>query len=229
MIPHLNEILFLDIETASQKSNYFDLDPRGRKLWFDKYYDSEKDRSLEDSYSRKAALYPEFGKVICVTVASLWQLENGELEKKELTFADNDEERLLTNLANFLFSEVGLHYSHLCAHNGKGFDFPYLAKRMIINSVQVPPCLLLAGKKPWEVPHLDTMEYWRFGSFKGGESLDRIAYALGIPSPKNNLSGDLVSEVYHAGGLPDIMSYCENDVRCLMRVAGRLFFNRTLN
>ena len=46
----------------------------------------------------------------------------------------------------------------LCAHNGKEFDFPYIARRLIIKGMSLPYKLDLFGKKPWEVPHLDTME-----------------------------------------------------------------------
>jgi uncharacterized protein YprB with RNaseH-like and TPR domain len=52
--------------------------------------------------------------------------------------------------------------TYFCGHNAKEFDIPFLARRMI-NQIALPDKLNLFGKKPWEIPHLDTLELWKFG------------------------------------------------------------------
>jgi len=41
------------------------------------------------------------------------------------------------------------------------FDFPFIARRMIVHQIVLPEKLNLFGKKPWEVAHLDTLELWK--------------------------------------------------------------------
>ncbi|MEM9078263.1 MAG: ribonuclease H-like domain-containing protein, partial [Bacteroidota bacterium] len=111
----------------------------------------------------------------------------------------------------------------LCAHNGKEFDFPYIARRMVINGLNLPYKLDLFGKKPWEVPHLDTMELWKFGDYKHYTSLKLLAHILGIPSPKEDMDGSMVQSVYYEeNDLDRIISYCELDVVTTAQVFLRL-------
>ena len=111
----------------------------------------------------------------------------------------------------------------LCAHNGKEFDFPYLARRMIINGIPLPQKLDLFGKKPWEVPHLDTLELWKFGDFKHYTSLKLLAHVLGIPSPKEDIDGSMVRQVYYEDkDLDRIIKYCEQDVITVAQIILRL-------
>jgi uncharacterized protein YprB with RNaseH-like and TPR domain len=107
----------------------------------------------------------------------------------------------------------------LCAHNGKEFDFPYLCRRMVINGLEIPPILDLAGKKPWEVKHLDTMELWKFGDYKSFVSLDLLADIFNIPSPKDDIDGSMVRKVYYEeNNLERIVEYCSKDVITLTQV-----------
>jgi hypothetical protein len=111
----------------------------------------------------------------------------------------------------------------LCAHNGKEFDFPYLCRRMVINGISLPGLLQISGKKPWEIPHLDTMEMWKFGDFKSYTSLNLLAHALGIPTPKDDIDGSMVGEVYWSQkDLKRISTYCEKDVLTAAQVFLRL-------
>jgi DNA polymerase elongation subunit (family B) len=101
----------------------------------------------------------------------------------------------------------------LCAHNGKEFDFPYLCRRMLINGLSIPKQLQIAGKKPWEINHLDTMELWKFGDFKNYISLNLLATVLGIPNPKDDIQGSDVHWVYwQEKDLKRIQTYCQKDV-----------------
>ncbi len=107
----------------------------------------------------------------------------------------------------------------LCAHNGKEFDFPYIARRMLINGMNIPVILDNAGKKPWEINLLDTMELWKFGEFRHSVSLDLITTLLGIPTPKDDIDGSMVASVYYKDkNLDRIVEYCEKDVIALIQV-----------
>jgi uncharacterized protein YprB with RNaseH-like and TPR domain len=103
--------------------------------------------------------------------------------------------------------------AYLCAHNGKEFDFPYISRRMLVNGIDIPKILQVSGKKPWEVPFLDTMEMWKFGDYKHYTSLNLLAYIFNIPTPKDDIDGSQVANVYYnEQNLERIMVYCEKDV-----------------
>ncbi|MEN9331220.1 MAG: hypothetical protein RLZZ94_310, partial [Bacteroidota bacterium] len=107
----------------------------------------------------------------------------------------------------------------LCGHNGKEFDFPSLSRRMIINGIELPPQLDNSMKKPWEVPHLDTMELWKFGDYKNYTPLNLLANVLGIPSPKDDIDGSQVGNVYwNENNLDRIVTYCRKDVITVMQI-----------
>ncbi|MCF6185529.1 MAG: ribonuclease H-like domain-containing protein, partial [Bacteroidales bacterium] len=104
-------------------------------------------------------------------------------------------------------------YKYLCAHNGKEFDYPYIARRMLINGIKLPEILNLAGKKPWEINHLDTLELWKFGDYKHYTSLELLTAILNIPTPKDDIDGSMVAEIYYKEkNLKRIAVYCEKDV-----------------
>ena len=125
-----------------------------------------------------------------------------------------------TNLLTSYFNR-GEHL--LCGHNAKEFDFPYIARRMIIHGLKVPAKLNLMGKKPWEVPHLDTMEMWKFGDYKHYTSLKLLTHILQIPSPKDDISGADVAQVYYRDNDIDrIARYCEKDVVAVAQILLRL-------
>ncbi|MDH3246341.1 MAG: ribonuclease H-like domain-containing protein, partial [Saprospiraceae bacterium] len=111
-----------------------------------------------------------------------------------------------------------------CGHNIKEFDIPYLCRRMIINSVGLPPMLKLSGKKPWEAKHLiDTMELWKFGDVKNYTSLDLLAAVLEVDTPKDDIDGSQVGPIFwKEGDLQRIVSYCEKDVLTVAQILLRL-------
>ena len=123
-----------------------------------------------------------------------------------------DEKELLESFKTLLNNHFNDANHLLCAHNGKEFDFPYIARRMIINRIELPTKLNLFGKKPWEVAHLDTLELWKFGDYKHYTSLKLLANILGIPSPKEDIDGSDVARVYYEeNDLDKIVKYCERD------------------
>jgi DNA polymerase elongation subunit (family B) len=134
-------------------------------------------------------------------------------------FASDDEKQLLTEFADLLRVYFSTDKSFLCAHNGKEFDFPYLSRRMLIHGIKLPVLLDNAGKKPWEIKHLDTMDMWKFGDYKSYTSLELLASLFGIPTPKDDIDGSMVADVYYREkDLGRIVQYCLKDVVTLAQL-----------
>ena len=90
---------------------------------------------------------------------------------------------------------------------------------MIINEMKLPEKLNLFGKKPWEVPHLDTLELWKFGDYKHFTSLKLLTKVLGIPSPKDDIDGSEVAKVYYIEkNIDRIVIYCEKDTIAVAQI-----------
>lgn len=205
----LNKVLFLDIETVPMCASYEELPERYIPLWDKKagYLKKEDDDTPSSLFSR-AGIYAEFGKIVCI---SFGMFHEGTLRIK--SFYGDDEKALLTDFANLLESKLSSKDLLLCAHNGKEFDFPYLSRRMLINGVSLPEILDLAGKKPWEVSHIDTMELWKFGDWKNYTSLEVLSTVFDIPTPKDDIDGSQVGKVYWEDkDLERIVIYCQKDV-----------------
>ena len=168
--------------------------------------------SLEEMYFERAALYAEFGKIFVVGMGFLFVNKQGELSLKVKTIANADEKELLVEFIDIINKTYKARELTLVAHNGKEFDFPYLCRRMLIHGIGLPEPLQIAGKKPWEVRHLDTMELWKFGDYKHYTSLKLLTSILGIPSPKDDISGSEVGAVfYKEKNIQRIVIYCEKD------------------
>lgn len=219
MFPY-NSILFLDIETVPQQPAFEGLGEDWKKLWELKsqYITRNKEEENAATVYPRAGIYAEFGKIVCISCGFL---QGSGTEKKLVlkSFAGDDEKIVLVEFAEMLkkWSAGGSRF--LCAHNGKEFDFPYLCRRLIVNNIPIPALLNIAGKKPWEVSHFDTMELWKFGDFKSYTSLNLLAHTLGIPTPKDDIDGSRVWEVYwKEKNLPRIVTYCQKDVVTVAQV-----------
>jgi uncharacterized protein YprB with RNaseH-like and TPR domain len=224
---NLENILFLDIETVPQEKNFDQLDNTKQELWEQKsQYQRKEEVSAEEFYER-AGIWAEFGKVICISVG--YFKHKGDIRTFRVTTFHGDEPQLLKEFKNLLNSHFSAAKHLLCGHNAKEFDFPYIARRMIIHGIDLPYKLNLFGKKPWEVPHLDTMELWKFGDYKHFTSLKLLANILGIPSPKGDIDGSMVRQVYYDDNdLDRIITYCELDVVTTAQVFLRLRNNTLL-
>lgn len=224
----ITKILFLDIETvggcpdyescqkfspeiASQFEKYFD--------WFLKRFPEDNTLSKDEVFKKRAALVPEFAKIVCVSVAFV--LDNGETKKQ--SFFGEDEKKLLKEVRTLLDRCEKLGF-YLCGHNLKNFDIPMLAKRMIINGIRPSKILPSYDTKPWEIKAIDTKEIWQYGSYTSIGSLDLLCSCLDIPTPKDGeVTGALVhSSYWEEQKIKEITEYCEKDVDVLIEAIMKL-------
>ena len=213
----LENILFLDIETVPLHPSFDDLSQETQQLFADKTSYQRNETPAADFYER-AGIWAEFGKIICLSVGYFISLGSNPRQFRMTSFF-GEEAELLTNFSQLLNSHFSRPYHRLCAHNGKEFDFPYIARRMMVHGLELPRALQIAGKKPWEVPHLDTMELWKFGDYKHYTSLKLLTHTLNIPSPKTDIDGSQVARVYYQdNNLERIVRYCEQDVLAVAQV-----------
>jgi uncharacterized protein YprB with RNaseH-like and TPR domain len=218
----LENILFIDIETVAGYHDYNLLPDLLRQLWDHKAERiRQKDDDTPETLYERAGIYAEFGKVICISAG---YLKNDEFRLK--SFYGDDEKPILEEFAIMLNASFTKTEKQLCSHNGKEFDFPYLARRMIINGIKVPSILDTSGRKPWETRFLDTMELWKFGDHKNYTSLDLLTNILNIPTPKDDISGSEIYKTYwYDHDLERIARYCRKDVlavaQVLIRLSGR--------
>lgn len=219
MLPEVSDVLFIDIETVPQFPEYGEVPLHIRSEWEKKCAVMQRIQAAEPAvFYEKAGIYAEFGKIICIS--AVW------MEKEELThcnFFGHDEEALLREFGSLTEQFFKRGNKRLCAHNGKEFDFPYIGRRMLVNGIRLPDPFRIAGKKPWEIPHLDTMELWKFGDYKNYTSLSLLASVFGLPSPKNDIDGSMVGRIYwESGDLERIARYCCQDANTVAHLYMKL-------
>lgn len=217
----LDHILFLDIETVPCQENYQDLDNDWKLLWEQKTQYQRRDEYTPEDFYDRAGIWAEFGKIICLSCGYFTQ--KSDIRTFRVTSFIGDEVKILKDFANLMANHFSGAQHLLCGHNAKEFDLPFIARRMIINGIEIPNKLNLFGKKPWEVPHLDTLELWKFGDYKHFTSLRLLTKVLGIPSPKGDIDGSQVGHVYYVEkDIDRIVTYCEKDVIAVAQVFLRL-------
>lgn len=205
------KILFLDIETVPETEHFDSLSEEMQELFAKKTSYLRKEEFTPEEFYDRAGIWAEFGKIVCISVG--YFVNRGEEKEFRVKSYSGDEFELLTDFKELLDTHFSKKNHLLCAHNGKEFDFPYISRRMIIKGIELPSKLNLFGKKPWEIPHIDTMELWKFGDYKHFTSLKLLTNILGIPSPKTDIDGSEVGKVYYEEkNLDRIVQYCERDV-----------------
>jgi len=215
----IENILFLDIETVPQIDTWNNVDSTTQYLW-DKKTKSQRKDEIEASefYEQRAGIMAEFGMIICISIG---MIDNNTGKLKIKTYSGEEKDLLISFCE--LFNSPRLNNVILCAHNGKEFDFPYIARRLLIDGIQPPIPFQMFGKKPWEIPHIDTMELWKFGDWKSYVSLELLAHIFGIPTPKDDIDGSMVADIYYKDGDIDrIIHYCEKDVLTLANIFRRM-------
>lgn len=224
----LKTMLFIDIETIAQYKTLNDLKSSNEglhDLWLQKadqiksYENQKSDLSDEDFYQSNASLHPEFGKIVTISIGQIQFDEIGMPQHSKIkSYYGDDEHTILSDFNQTLgavFNKNG--NVQLTGHNIKKFDAPWIIKRCLINGITPTAKLHLQKQKPWENCLLDTLEVWKFGGYNGA-SLGILCNVLGIPTPKDDISGSDVNRVYWEGGLERIKDYCEKDVLATMNV-----------
>lgn len=207
----LENILFLDIETVPEHANFNLCDEETQQLYDTKTQYQRKDGQSPEEFYERAGIWAEFGKIVCLSAG--YFTFRGDIRYFRVTSFCGEEKQILKDFSNLLNNHFSQPQHIMCGHNAKEFDFPFIARRMIINNLPIPQKLNLFGKKPWEVPHLDTMEMWKFGDYKSFTSLKLLTKILGISSPKGDIDGSQVGHVYHVEkDIDRIVTYCEKDV-----------------
>lgn len=220
-IKDLSKILFVDIETVPEVYDFGELDERGAKLFSDKtrFEQERSGKTAEELYGDKGGIFSEFGKVVCIGFGGLKREGDGHA-LRVTSFHGDDERDVLQRFADLLNKSYNTDEHWLCGHNGKEFDFPWIARRCIVHRIKLPKLLDVGGLKPWEVGFIDTMNLWSFGDRKNFTSLGLLTHLLGIPTPKDDISGADVARVYYEdkdlptgqAGLERIAKYCKKDV-----------------
>jgi len=221
----ISKILFLDIETVPITDNYNNLPDDFKKFWDKKAsYLIEENQTPEEIYNR-AGIYSEFGKIICISVGYISDKQTNTFRVK--SFAGDNEAKIISDFFNLLNKSYNKHKNFLCAHNGIEFDFPFIARRALINNIELTEMLDISATKRWENKHLlDTMEMWKFGDYKHYTSLDLLVHLFNIPTPKDDIDGSQVADIYYKeNDLQRIVKYCEKDVIAIARLYLR-FINK---
>lgn len=224
----LPNILFLDIETVPQSEFFTDLPEEAQQLFADKTQYQRKDDVTPEEFYERAGIWAEFGKIICISVG-YFTIKNAERQFRTKSII-GEEKQLLEEFNDL----VKTHFSNpafvFCGHNIKEFDIPYMCRRMLINGINIPEKLQLFGRKPWEIPHLDTLELWKFGDYKHYTSLKLLTHVLNIPSPKEDIDGSEVRNVYYnEKNIERIAKYCERDVVAVAQIFLRMRNEPILN
>lgn len=219
----LEKILFLDIETVPQAYAFAQLDQKARALFEAKNrFQLSAEKTIEQIFEERGGILSEFGKIICISVGMLHEGTQGKSIRLKSYYHD-DEETLLKQFKRLLDDHYNTQHHVLCGHNSKEFDIPYICRRMLINGIALPNILQIAGKKPWEINHIDTMELWKFGDYKSYTSLSLLCHVMQIPTPKDDITGADVARVYYEeNDLERIMIYCQKDVVALIQLYLRL-------
>jgi predicted PolB exonuclease-like 3'-5' exonuclease len=208
----IGNILFLDIETVPAYRALLDVPEKMRTLWEKKSSYLKKENETPGDLYARAGIFAEFGKIICICTGMIG-LQDEKRVLRLKSFYAADERTLLLEFADLVNRLSQKKEIDLCAHNGREFDFPYIARRMLINRLTLPALFDIAGKRPWEIRHIDTLELWKFGDHKHYTSLDLLTSVFEITSPKTDIDGSQVARVYWEDhDLKRIVEYCRRDV-----------------
>lgn len=229
MLPHINiyDLLFIDIETVPQYASHNELSPSMKELWAIKHgFLRQESETPEEGYSKRAGVYAEFAKIICICVGYFRiDKETKQRSFRIKTFAGDDEKQLLQEFTKLIDEKFDYDRYHFCGHNIREFDIPFICRRLLINHLQFPNILDVSGKRPWEMFDVDTLQLWKFGDYKNYTSLKLLAEVLDVPTPKGDIEGKDVCRVYwEEKSLNRIVEYCQRDVvtvaRLLLRFKG---------
>ncbi|MHB1330725.1 MAG: ribonuclease H-like domain-containing protein [Minisyncoccota bacterium] len=219
--------LFFDIETlpANESSH------KALKYLYDKKISKlgqELDKVPEtfEKFLEKTSFDGAFGRICCIAYAI-----NDE-PTEYIEGAENEADMIKK------FWEIAGKMDLLIGHNVRDFDLPFIMQRSAIlnvkpswNKFEEP------GKKPWDMvkflsfaryknaPIFDTMHEWsNWSDGRNSKSLEHLALAMSIPTPKEGIDGSQVASFYEQGKIKEICEYCMKDVETTRLVYKRMTF-----
>lgn len=210
----LENMLLIDIETVSEHPAFSELSNDWKELWQEKVQRQLPENvTAEEFYPQRAGVMAEFSKVVCISVG-YFKRDGKAIHLRVKSFYGDDEKMLLQDfIAALQKMETSNNKWSFTGHNIKEFDIPFICRRLLINNLSIPPFLDFQNMKPWETNMIDTFQYWRFGDYKHYTSLKLLAAALHVPSPKDDIDGSMVGDVYwKEKNLERIVTYCQKDV-----------------
>jgi len=209
----LKQQLFIDIETVPIQPQFEQLSKPMQHLFSSKTKHYKTNATVEELYIQKAGILAEFGKIVCIGLGYLTG-KNEAYQMRVTAIANRDEQILLKSFLKLLSKSFNnVNQFSFCGHNIKEFDIPFICRRILINNLPLPEVLNISGLKPWEVNHVDTLNLWKFGDRKHYTSLNLLAHLLKVPSPKNDINGSEVANVFwQQNDLDRISAYCKKDV-----------------
>lgn len=224
MLPHINifNLIFLDIETVPAFASHSELSEAMKNLWAIKHSQLRiEGETPEEGYLKRAGVYAEFAKIICITLGYFYYDKEVQLRQLRLkTFKGDNEGELLNEFMGIIKKGANdPERFRFCGHNIREFDIPFICRRALINNIDLPDMLDISGKRPWDTYDVDTMQLWKFGDYKHFTSLKLLAEILGIPTPKDDIDGKDVCRVYWVEkNLERIATYCQKDVATVARL-----------
>lgn len=240
----LRKIIVLDIETTSNYENYEDFcraRPGEIKFWERKAAVCRKDfAELRDKtdgeiYKQYAAVYPEFGRIVCISVGQVKFDEDDNPQFLKRSFYGENEKENVENFMKFITAVFNkIPDIKILGHDIKRFDMPYILKKSLIMGIHIPHKLKLHDIKPWENCLLDTIEIWKCGSWGAGVSLEHLTFMLGVSNPKDaevssNEEYGGVARAFWNGMLEELKEYCEDDIRATMDVLLKFSHQKTIS
>lgn len=216
----IENLFLIDIETVSCCENYELLTDDWKELWTEKIYKNLPDNTTpEEYYPKRAGIMAEFAKVVCISIGYI-KKEDDIMQLRIKSFYSEDEKEILEKFIETV-CQMQTKNNNWCftGHNIKEFDIPFLCRRILVNNICIPDCFNFQSMKPWDVPLLDTLHLWRFGDYKHYTSLKLLAATLGVPSPKDDIDGSQVGEVFwKEKDLKRISFYCQKDVATVANI-----------
>ncbi len=229
---NIEQLMLIDIETVPQVQQYGQLTDHTKTLWNKKVanFFANADLTPEQTYTQRAGILAEFGKIICIGTAFFLKDNDGKITLKQKTIYNHDEKALLVDFLDICQKfETVRKDIHFVGHNIKEFDIPYISRRMYVNQIPIPTYLDFQNQKPWETKLIDTMHWWRFGDYKHYTSLELLAHTLNIPTSKSDIDGSMVADVYYNDNdLARIAKYCANDVKVVAQLLMRYTYQPLL-
>lgn len=212
--------LVFDIETAGER--FTELDEVTRELLDQRFKRRAQSEEELELFRSQLSFYPETALVVAIGMLNPETGKGMALyldEKSQETIVEEGieyqplatEKKLLEK-----FWQIVLAYEEFITFNGRTFDLPVLMTRSAINEIRPSRNLMFnryLNHQPTNLVHIDLFDQLSFyGSRSNTLGLHFWARAFGIDSPKEELSGEKVTEYFYRGERLKIAKYCMSDV-----------------